>query len=249
MTENAVRPLRTQRLPLTVQAQQYLLGLVQNGTYRPGDRLPPQDDLATQLGISRPTLREALLNLEQEGIIISRHGVGTFVAPWYGERLSAGLEHLESILEMAHHQGMEPHFESLEVEVAPADEEMADALQVELGTPLTHVRRTIEVDGAPIAYMVDVAPTSVLAPADLGEEFDGSVLDLLRHKPEVRLAHAVANIVALNADAGLAHRLNTGPQQALLLLEETLYDEGGNVVEYSRNYFHPEFFRFHVVRR
>jgi DNA-binding GntR family transcriptional regulator len=49
--------------------------------YFPGDRLPPQDELATQLGISRPTVHEVLLNLEQESIVMRRPGVGTLVAP------------------------------------------------------------------------------------------------------------------------------------------------------------------------
>jgi DNA-binding GntR family transcriptional regulator len=89
MTENAVQPLRTHRSPLTVQARQHLLSLIENGTYRARDQLLLQDELATQVGISRPTLCEALLNLEQAGIIIiiRRHGVGMFVAPWCGERL------------------------------------------------------------------------------------------------------------------------------------------------------------------
>lgn len=249
MSESAVQPLRTHRLPLTVQAQQYLLSLIENGTYRAGDQLPPQDELAIQLGISRPTLREALLNLEQEGIITRRHGVGTFVAPWYGERLAAGLEHLESILEMAAHQGMRPRFESLEVTEEPAGEELVDVLQVPVDTRVTHVRRTIVVEGAPIAFMVDMAPASVLAVTDVRDGFAGSVLDLLRQKADFRIAYAVASIVALNADSYLAEKLQTKAQQALLMLEETLYDDAGDVIEFSRNYFRPDFFRFHVVRR
>jgi DNA-binding GntR family transcriptional regulator len=59
----------------------------------------------------------------------------------------------------------------------------------------------------------------------------------------------VANITATNADDSLARTLQVPSQEALLLLEETLFDEDGVVVEYSRNYFVPKHFRFHVVRR
>jgi GntR family transcriptional regulator len=81
------------------------------------------------------------------------------------------------------------------------------------------------------------------------ERFNGSVLDLLRQKPDVQIAQAVADIVAINADAFLAGKLAVKSRQALLLLEETLFDQEGMAVEFSRNYFVPEFFRFHVVRR
>ena len=66
----------------------------------PGEQLPAEVYLATQLGISRPTLREALLSLEREGFVVRKHGVGTFVTPGYGRRLESGLECLESVLEM-----------------------------------------------------------------------------------------------------------------------------------------------------
>ena len=87
MTTGAVQPIRPSRIPLSTQTQQYLLGLIEHGTYEPGEQLPSEKELSVKLGISRSTLREALLNLEQEGIVIRRHGVGTFVAPGYEQRL------------------------------------------------------------------------------------------------------------------------------------------------------------------
>lgn len=249
MTDDVVQPLKTNRLSLSTQAQHYLLGLIDNGAYQPGEQLPSEADLATQLGISRPTLREALLNLEQEGIVIRRHGVGTFVAPGYGQRLESGLERLESILQLASRQGMQPSFDALQVWEEPADPDLCDRLKLPPGTPVTNVQRVITVEGIPVAYMVDVVVSSVLSPAAIDERFHGSVLDLLRQKNDLQLAQAVADIVALDADALLAEKLAVEPGQAVLMLEEVLFDIEGAAVECSRNYFVPEFFRFHVVRR
>jgi GntR family transcriptional regulator len=75
------------------------------------------------------------------------------------------------------------------------------------------------------------------------------VLDLLKQKPNLQFGQAVADIVAINADSFLCRKLGIKPEQALLLLEETLFDDQGVAIEYSRNYFVPEYFRFHVVRR
>ncbi len=244
-----MQPLKTNRIPLALQAQQYLLGLIENGTFQPGEQLSSEADLAVQLGISRPTLREALLNLEREGIILRKHGVGTFVAPGYGRQLESGLERLESILELTTRRELQVTFDDLQIQEEPADQELASKLQVAPGDLLTSVRRVIIVDGTPVVYMLDVAPVHILSPTDVDERFNGSVLDLLRQKPGVQIAQAVADIVAINADSFLAGKLGVETQQALLLLEETLFDQEGTAVEFSRNYFVPDFFRFHVVRR
>lgn len=244
-----MQQLKTSKLPLSIQAQQYLLSLIENGTYQPGEQLPSEANLAAQLGISRPTLREALLNLNSEGIVVRKHGVGTFVAPEYGHRLESGLERLESILELAIRQGLQIRFDALQVGKEQADSELADKLQIAPGTPLTGVRRVILVDDTPVAYMVDVTPSSILSPTDIDDTFNGSVLDLLKQRQGLRVAQATADIVALNADASLAKKLAVKVGQAVLLIEEVLFDQEGTAVEFSRNYFRPVFFRFHVVRR
>jgi GntR family transcriptional regulator len=244
-----MQQLKTKKLPLSLQALRYLLSLIENGTYQPGEQLPSEADLAAQLGISRPTLREALLNLEREDVLVRKHGVGTFVAPGYGHRLESGLERLESVLELAARQGLRVGFDALQVQEEPADPELADKLQVTPGTPLTSVRRVIVVDRMPVAYMSDVTLSSILSPEDVDETFNGSVLDLLRQKGGQQVSQAMADIVALNADASLADKLGVELGQAVLLIEEILFDEEGTAVEFSRNYFVPDFFRFHVVRR
>jgi GntR family transcriptional regulator len=249
MTDDTVQPLKSSRLPLSSQAQQYLRTLIDGGTYQPGGQLPSENELATQLGISRPTLREALRNLEQQGIIVRKHGVGTFVTHGGEGRLDSGLERLESIGQLAAHQGLRLSVDALKVGQETADRDMADTLQVAPGTLLTSVARVILADAAPIAYLFDIAPAHLLAPTDVTDTFNGSVLDLLRHKATLHITQAVANIVAVNADAYLSRKLCVKPRQALLLLEETLHDDKGQVLEFSRNYFHPSFFRFRVVRR
>jgi len=243
-----MRPLKVNRLPLSLQAQQYLRHAIENGTYQPGEQLPSEANLAGELGISRGTLREALLNLEREGVIVRKHGVGTFVAPGCEHRLESGLERLESILELAARRGLQTKFDALQVREEPADAELADRLQATPGTLLTSVRRVIVVDKVPVAYMLDVVLSSVLPSVAVDESFNGSVLDLLKQKQEQPIAQAMADIVALNADASLADRLGLEPGQAVLLIEETLFDKRGMSIGFSENYFVPDFFRFRVVR-
>ena len=249
MTYDGVEPLKQNRSPLPAQAQEYLLGLIENGTYEAGQQLPSETVLATQLGISRPTLREALLNLEQEGMIVRKHGVGTFVTTNHDRKLESGLERLESILELAAHQGLELKPHGLEIQHELARQDLADRLQIPASSVVTSFLRTIVEGRTPVAYMVDVVPSGLLGAEAVDSAFSGSVLDLLRQRLDLRIGQAVADIIALNADSFLAEKLAIQQGQAVLLIEELLYDDGGIPVEFSQNYFVPNFFRFHVLRR
>jgi len=244
-----MQKVRQDRRPLHVQTYQLLLEMIENGTYEPGEQLPAEADLAAQLGISRPTLREALHNLEQEGVIIRKHGVGTFVATQNGSRLDSGLERLESVLQLAARQGMTVTMRGLRVEQLPADETLAKNLELSPGTPVTCVSRTIVVKDRPAAYLIDYCPTTILPAETLDPPFTGSVLDLLAQQTNLHVYEALAEITALDAGEHLAGHLGVQPGAALLLLTETLFADDQTPIGFSRNYFLPDLFTFHVLRR
>ncbi len=235
------------RQPLYTQAHDWLLALIREEELQPGDQLPSEAQLAGRLGISRATLREALHLLGEEGAIVRRQGIGTFVAA--GRHLESGLERLESVLALAARQGIAVQMNDLAVEGIEADRVLAERLQVNPGVSLTRVRRTILLQDRPVAYMEDLVMARHLSPQGVDETFTGSVLDLLRQRRGVHIQEALADITATRADDSLSSRLEVSSGAALLLLEETLFDADGDVVGFSRNYFVPERFRFHVIRR
>jgi GntR family transcriptional regulator len=159
------------------------------------------------------------------------------------------LERLESILALADRQGMSTQMLRLTVEQIPADDRLAERLDLVLGTPLTRVRRTIAVGGRSAAYLVDFTPAAVLPPAAVDKSFNGSVLDLLARRNGIRIYEALAEVTAINADALLAEHLEVRLGQAVLLLSETLFTEELVPIEFSRNYFLPDVFDFHILRR
>jgi len=242
--------IRGDKIPLHVQATSILREAISSGAHKPGERLPSETTLAAQLGISRPTLREALLNLEREGLIVRRHGVGTFVAKTLHPQMVSGLERLESVLQLAAQHGMDVTVADLEVNTETPYGDTLRNLDLAPGTEITCVRRVLLIDGIRAVYMIDAVPSDLLAPNDIDDSFQGSVLDLLRHKSNgATITHAVADIVPITADANLSRHLDVSRRRALLLIEESLFTESGDVVGYSRNYFIPDFFRFHVVRK
>ena len=129
---------------------------------------------------------------------------------------------------------------------APAE---AESLQVPAGTPVLAVQRVMMSGERPIAFLIDVVPTVVLDPTELGDSFNGSVLDFLLRRREPPLKHSNTELGVEAADTDLAYRLRLRIGDPLLKFTAQLYAASGCVVDYSVSYFSPGHFRFHVIRR
>ena len=217
------------------------------GSTPPGQRLLNEPELAKKMGVSRATLREAMRTFETQGIIRRRQGSGTYVVGKVPV-MDAGLEVLESLDTMARRMNLEIAISDLQVEQVEADAETAAGLGVPEGTRLTRIRRVIRADGRPAAYLVDILPESMFKSSDLPSDFGGSVLDfLLSRGDQLGLSRAV--ISATNAPADVAKPLEIQRDDVLLVFTSQLSDVKGALVDYSKSYFIPGYFHFHVNRR
>src|SRR5690348_16499259 len=99
----------------------------------PGTRLPSEPELAKQLGVSRATLREAMRTFETQGLLRRRQGSGTFVVGQVPV-IESGLEVLESLETIAQRMGLVVSMGEAVIKRLPADEELAAALEVPLGS-------------------------------------------------------------------------------------------------------------------
>jgi GntR family transcriptional regulator len=236
-------------LTLARQAAQEVVEGIRSGALAGDDGLlPSETTLSQRIGVSRATLREALSQLEQGGLIVRRHGIGTFVSPRH-PLVVAGLEELQSIETLAQRIGVEINMGECEIRERAAAPGEAEALQVPAATAVLAVQRVMLSGGRPIAFLIDVVPTDVLDPGELGESFDGSVLDFLLRRRDPPLKHSHTELGAEAADTDLAHRLHLRVGDPLLKFTAQLYAASGRVVDYSLSYFSPGHFRFHVIRR
>jgi GntR family transcriptional regulator len=245
----SLKPLKAVKVSLPVQTSQYIREMIESGQYTPGQQLPSEADLARQLGISRPTLREALHSLEQDGVIICRHGVGTFIAPTYGKRLENGLEVLESIERIASRIGLKTSMGEAEIEERMATQAELVELGLESPSRVLFAARAIFVDSRPVAYLRDILPVTYLRKDDLNGSFHGSIIDVLLKRGSPTLACSMTKMAAVTADSTLADLLGITVHSPLMRLEARLFSQNNHVVDYSISHFVPGYFDFHVVRR
>lgn len=242
------------------QVEAVLSQLIQQ--QRPGDQLPPEPELARQLGVSRPTLREVLRTFADRGLLVRRQGVGTFVASRLPV-LETGLEVLESLERLADRLGLTTEMAHLATEERLATELELERLERSEPTEVLVVDRVIAVEGEPVADLMDVVPVEYLHRTDLSSDFRGSVLDVLLRRGLPLLSHSRTEILAELAGAlpngtlasgalahtGRAERLRVEPGAPLLMLVAQLYSYDERVVDYSVSAFVPGHFRIHVMRQ
>jgi len=235
----------TQQITLSQRLHEQL-GQVIAAT-KPGDRLLTEPLLARQLGVSRATLREAMRTYETQGLIRRRQGVGTFVLR-PAHVLESGLEILESLETVAQRMGLHAVPGEIVINHRPAYQDESLVLGIAVAAQVVSVSRVILADDRPAAYLIDVLPSEFITLDELGDGFNGSVLDLLMRRGDLLLANSHCDIAAVAASPDVARALNIQRGDALLRFKSRLFTIDGRVIDYSFGYFLPGYFRFHVIR-
>ncbi|MBM7659300.1 GntR family transcriptional regulator [Bacillus mesophilus] len=217
---------------------------IENGVYKEREKLPSEFDLAKHLGVSRATLREALRILEEENVVVRRHGVGTFVNP--RPLFTSGIEQLNSVTNMIKQAGKVPGTIFLSSHEQGPTEEDIRRFNCSIEDEILVVERVRTADGDPVVYCIDKIPTKYFQTGYSHSE--ESVFRVLE-KSGIFISHAVTHIEPLGYHEKISPILNCEPETALLLLKQMHFDQDEQPVLFSLNFFRADQFSFHVIRK
>ncbi|WP_394556649.1 GntR family transcriptional regulator [Priestia aryabhattai] len=218
---------------------------IEKGIFKEKERLPSEFDLSKQLGVSRATLREALRILEEENIIVRRHGVGTFVNT--KPTFLSGIEQLNSITHMIEQAGMKAGTIFLSSQIQELSENALTRFACGEDEQILFVERVRTANGEPVVYCMDKVPQKILP-----ENFEykqESLLEILEKQAGKHISYAVANIEPLGYHEKVSPILQCEPETALLVLKQMHYDQYDEPILYSINYFKADQFSFQVLRK
>lgn len=246
MTRGAVR-IGTESLATTVREE--LARRIESSEWRPSQRLPSEPELATALGVSRATLRDALRSLEEDGFVTRVQGAGTFVT--YRPRLRNNLDVNFGVSDLIRSMGSRPGSRENRVYQESASEEEAERLGLPPGAQVVCVERIRTADDRPVVYSVDVLPPALVrgSPGILEELGQGSIYDLLDRGLGLAVRQGVATIRPANADRDLAAKLRVPEGTLLLYLLQVDYDTEGRPILLSHEHHLADAFEITVVRR
>lgn len=237
---------RRSRQSLAESARAELLALIRREAAAGRTQLPSERQLAEQLKVSRPTLREALKMLEQEGTVVRKVGVGTFVNEV--TQIEAGMESLDSFTEIIARSGHTAGTSRLVVREGKLSPSEADRFNLETGTPAVIVERVRTIDGRPAMYSVHVSPKGLVGEVG-AEEYRESFFALLERRTGTDLSHSYTHVYSTLASDDIARKLRLSASTPLLVLDELIYDVTGRMVCTSLSYFRADVHSYHIVRR
>ncbi len=167
---------------LSDHVKQFLYTFIKDMDSNNGVKLPSENELAQKLSVSRVTIRRALDDLEQEGIIFRMHGKGTFINPVALQiqvNLTPGMEFSKLIEE----SGYKSRFEITRFEIIPADETQAGILQIKVGNPIYIIEKVYFADDHPAIISIDRFSKDLFKDEiELQNSLEQSTFDIIRNK-------------------------------------------------------------------
>jgi DNA-binding GntR family transcriptional regulator len=229
---------RSSPVPLYFQLSQQLEAAIEHGTLTPGSLLGNEIELAARLGLSRPTVRQAIQSLVDKGLLVRRRGVGTQVVH---SQVKRPLE-LSSLYDDLEAAGQRPATKVLVNTVVAATAEIAAALGVAEGSDVHQVERLRLAHGEPMAYLCNYLPPALL---DLDTpQLETTGLYRMMRAAGITLHSARQSIGARAATAAEAERLAEQEGAPLLTMQRVTFDDTGRAVEYGTHTYRPTRYSF-----
>jgi DNA-binding GntR family transcriptional regulator len=240
----AALPIRVDRnspVPLYFQVAQYLEQMIESGELPMGTRLDNENNLAGQLGLSKPTMRRAIEYLVGRGLLVRKRGIGTQVV--YA-KVTREVE-LTSLYDDLAKTGRDPSTTVVSFKTEPAPDTLAAELGLAPGTPVYVFERLRHADAEPLALMRNHVPEHLmrLSAADLEAQ---GLYNLFRVNG-ISMRIAKQSIGARAATAAEARALGERKGAPLLTMERSAYDEQGRAVEHGRHVYRASRYRFDLT--
>lgn len=220
---------RRSAAPMYDQLRRLIVEHIENDRLQPGDPLPGEHRLCEQYGVSRTVVRQALAQLEHEGLVERVKGKGTFVAR---PRTAESLVHtLVGLFEEVARRGGHVHSDVLRHEMGEADAEVATALEIEKGAPVVVLTRLRHVDDDAWSLSTTWMPQEV-GVVTLGVDLQDTSLYGLLAEHGITATHGVRSAEATVATHEQAGLLGVSAGSALLRLRSVSRDESGRPIEF-----------------
>lgn len=232
---------RSGPIPLYYQIARRMQEAIESGALAPGSRIENELKLAEQLAISRPTIRRAIQELVDQGLLVRRRGVGTQVVRG---RLTRSVE-LTSLYDDLSLSNRNPETKVLLHEEMVPSADVLESLTLPPDTAVLHIKRLRYTDGIPFALLENFLPPEFLTLT--AEQFEKHGLyQLMRARgTTMRVARqTIGARASTNEEASLFDQKHGSP---VLIMSRTLYDQSGHAVEYGEHSYRPDLYSFEVT--
>lgn len=228
-------------VPLYTQIKEALRAKIIDGTYVAHQRLPSESEMINAFGVSRITVRQAMNDLQKEGLLFKVHGKGTFVAM---PNVSQELTHLQGFGEAMRHLGHETFSEVFGLATVAGSALTCAKLGLSAGVQVTEIRRVRYLNREPIS--IDYSWVRHEIGSRLSEQNlrDKDLFSLLENQLGQALHSADVEIDATSASAEIASRLHIAPHSPILRIERLTYADPSKPIVFEYLHYRAESFKY-----
>ena len=211
-------------------------------------RIPPETELANDLGVSRTTVRDALSRLEHEGTIYRRQGAGTFVNE-QGLQIKSRLEEIWSYEQVLEDHGYVPSIRVLSETEAKADTVTADALDLDEDDAVLFIEKLFLEDEEPVILTINQIPSRIFTDTEYTDDEATPVYDFLEHHCNRTLTYYLSEIIPVSLEKDVAGKLGVAAGTLAVSFEEIGFDQNNEPIVRATSYFRDDLIRFRLMRR
>ncbi len=224
-------------VPLYRKVLEDLRAKIEDGTYPLGSRLPSEVELIESYGVSRITVRRAVTELVNEGLLIKEQGRGTFVrSRWLKRSLRSSVT--ESFTDACGRMGLTAGAKVIDVSIVPAPAHYAEMLGIGPEELLIHVRRVRAADGWPVFEEDTYLPYGAYKEILKEDLTDASIFDVVERVGGMRPLHAVGSFIdAVPATRDQAEDLGVAVGAPLLKVGSCYAGADGKPISVARSFF------------
>lgn len=234
---------------LSIKVHREILKKLRKGDFNDTGRLPPEEIMAKELGISRGVLRDVLANLESEGYISRRRGVGTIVNK-HVLQSKTRLDVEKDFLEMITDAGYTSRVEYAKGKWIKADGEPARRLAVLKGSNILKIEKLIYADDDPAVYLADYVPEDIFMDKKLNEEeFSIPIFTFIKKKCGLAAETVLMEVDACSISDEIAGELKLKPGTPVLCTHELAYTFDFKPILWSDVYYQVGLFKMTLLRK
>lgn len=233
-------------VPLYQQLAARLRKQITSGVYRPGDRLPSEDALCDEYGVSRITVRAALDQLVDAGLLWRKRGKGTFVS---ARQVDHELIHLTDFVEDMAASGLRPASRVTYWGEETVSGEIADILGIAGSMPVVRLDRLRIADGVPIAFDVTYLPLRYGRLLDRERLESETIYHQLEHQYGIPVVSGTFVIEASVAEGDLGSQLEVEDGAPVLVIRRTSFTEARDPIYFQIRSYRADRVRYRLELR
>lgn len=230
-------------VPLYSQLKELLRTRILDGSYPAHSQMPSENELGEIYKVSRITVRQALSDLQKEGLIFKIHGKGTFVAK---PKAFQNVSKLQGLAEAMSQMGYEVLNQLLSFKFISANTQVAERLQILEGTKVAEIKRIRLINREPVSLEITYVSQLIGEQLEKADLITRDIFLILENDCGVALGHADLAIDAVVANAELIQALNVEAGSPIMRIERLTHAADGTPIDFEHLFYRGDAFQYRL---